>query len=61
MRYCAGIAVVLQGGRRIPMVQFSPGEGRFVLAVDECVEIAAYMAAIETLVLSFEEILGIAA
>jgi succinyl-diaminopimelate desuccinylase len=45
----------------IPMVHFSPGESRFVLAADERVEIAAYMAAIEALVLSFEEILGVAA
>ena len=44
----------------IPMVHFSPGESRFVLAPDERVEIAAYMAAIEALTLTFEEILGVA-
>jgi succinyl-diaminopimelate desuccinylase len=43
----------------IPMVHFSPGEGRFVLAADERIEIDAYMAAIEALVLTFEEILGV--
>jgi succinyl-diaminopimelate desuccinylase len=44
----------------IPMVHFSPGDSRFVLAPDERVEIAAYIAAIEALVLTFEEILGVA-
>jgi acetylornithine deacetylase/succinyl-diaminopimelate desuccinylase len=44
----------------IPMVHFSPGESRFVLAADECVQIEAYMAAIEALVLTFEDILGVA-
>jgi acetylornithine deacetylase/succinyl-diaminopimelate desuccinylase len=44
----------------IPMVHFSPGEGRFVLAADERVEIDAYIASIEALVLTFEEILGLA-
>jgi hypothetical protein len=42
------------------MVHFSPGESRFVVAADERVEIDAYMAAIEALVLTFEEILGVA-
>lgn len=45
---------------KIPMIHFSPGESRLVLAADERVEIAAYMAAIEALVLTFEEILGVA-
>jgi acetylornithine deacetylase/succinyl-diaminopimelate desuccinylase-like protein len=44
----------------IPMIHFSPGEGRFVLAADERVEIEAYLAAIEALVLTFEDILGVA-
>jgi succinyl-diaminopimelate desuccinylase len=44
----------------IPMIHFSPGEGRFVLAADERVEVEAYLAAIEALVLTFEEILGVA-
>jgi acetylornithine deacetylase/succinyl-diaminopimelate desuccinylase family protein len=44
----------------IPMVHFSPGESRFVLAADERVESKAYVAAIEALVLTFEEILGVA-
>ena len=44
----------------IPMIHFSPGESRLVLAADERVEITAYMAAIEALVLTFEEILGLA-
>jgi succinyl-diaminopimelate desuccinylase len=44
----------------IPMIHFSPGEGRFVLAADERVEIEVYIAAIEALVLTFEEILGVA-
>ena len=34
----------------IPMIHFSPGESRLVLAADERVEIEAYMAAIEALV-----------
>lgn len=45
---------------RIPMIHFSPGEGRFVLAADERVEVEAFLAAIEALVLTFEEILGVA-
>jgi acetylornithine deacetylase/succinyl-diaminopimelate desuccinylase-like protein len=44
----------------IPMIHFSPGQGRFVLAADERVEVEAYVAAIEALVLTFEEILGVA-
>jgi acetylornithine deacetylase/succinyl-diaminopimelate desuccinylase family protein len=43
----------------IPMIHFSPGESRFVLAADERLEIDTYMAAIEALVLTFEEILGV--
>lgn len=46
---------------RIPMIHFSPGESRLVLAADERVEIDAYIASIEALVLTFEEILGVAA
>ena len=45
---------------KIPMIHFSPGESRLVLAADERVEIDAYLAAIEALVLTFEEILGVA-
>jgi len=44
----------------IPMIHFSPGESHFVLAADERVQIDAYVAAIEALVLTFEEILGVA-
>jgi acetylornithine deacetylase/succinyl-diaminopimelate desuccinylase-like protein len=44
----------------IPMIHFSPGESQFVLAADERLQIDAYMAAIEALVLTFEEILGVA-
>jgi acetylornithine deacetylase/succinyl-diaminopimelate desuccinylase-like protein len=44
----------------IPMIHFSPGVSKFVLAADERVEVDAYMAAIEALVLTFEEILGVA-
>jgi acetylornithine deacetylase/succinyl-diaminopimelate desuccinylase-like protein len=44
----------------IPMIHFSPGESHFVLAADERLQIDAYVAAIETLVLTFEEILGVA-
>jgi acetylornithine deacetylase/succinyl-diaminopimelate desuccinylase family protein len=43
----------------IPMIHFSPGESQFVLAADERLQIDAYMAAIEALVLAFEEILGV--
>jgi acetylornithine deacetylase/succinyl-diaminopimelate desuccinylase family protein len=45
----------------IPMIHFSPGESRFVLAADERLQIDAYIAAIEALVLTFEEMLGVAA
>jgi acetylornithine deacetylase/succinyl-diaminopimelate desuccinylase family protein len=44
----------------IPMIHFSPGVSKFVLAADERVEVDAYMSAIEALVLTFEEILGVA-
>ncbi len=44
----------------IPMVQFGSGDSRFVPARDERAEIAAHIAAIEALVLTFEEILGVA-
>ena len=44
----------------IPMVHFSPGESRYVLAANERVELEAYMRAVETFVLTFEDLLGVA-
>jgi len=44
----------------IPMIHFSPGESRFVLAANERVNLDAYMTAIEVLVLTYEDVLGVA-
>jgi acetylornithine deacetylase/succinyl-diaminopimelate desuccinylase family protein len=44
----------------IPMVHFSPGDPRYVIAADERIELDAYMAAVEVFVLTFEEVLGVA-
>ena len=44
----------------IPMIHFSPGDARLVFAPDERLNIEAYITAIKALVLTFEEILGVA-
>ena len=46
---------------KIPLVHFSPGESQYVLAPNERIELDAYMRGIEAFVLTFEEILGLAA
>lgn len=43
----------------IPMIHFSPGDARFVLAANERVNLDAYMTAIEALVLTYEDVLGL--
>jgi acetylornithine deacetylase/succinyl-diaminopimelate desuccinylase family protein len=44
----------------IPMIHFSPGDARFVLSANERIELDAYQTAIEALVLTFEDVLGVA-
>ena len=44
----------------IPMIHFSPGDALYVLAANERIRLDAYMTAIEALVLTLEEILGVA-
>lgn len=44
----------------IPMIHFSPGDARFVLSANERVNLDAYAAAIEALVLTYEDVLGLA-
>jgi succinyl-diaminopimelate desuccinylase len=44
----------------IPMIHFSPGEARFVLSANERIELDAYMTAVEALVLTYEDVLGVA-
>jgi succinyl-diaminopimelate desuccinylase len=43
----------------IPMIHFSPGDSRLVLAANERVSLDAYMTAVEALVLTFEDVLGV--
>jgi hypothetical protein len=42
------------------MIHFSPGDARLVLAANERVSLDAYLAAIEALVLTYEDVLGLA-
>jgi acetylornithine deacetylase/succinyl-diaminopimelate desuccinylase-like protein len=44
----------------IPMIHFSPGDSRLVLSANERVNLDAYATAIEALVLTYEDVLGVA-